>query len=187
MQRYRCRACVSTFREHPKPNGYTDEEKQRILSAYRERSSLRGLTRIFGVSRTTVSTWLKEEAEALSPLEETVALSRGACESVALQDQNRAYGLFWRNRPGRQDLMAHQWHAGLVRGAEHLSESAVEKKARSLIGRFTVQNGKVRAIAPISGEIDTLKAWNGLLFETGSADCCLEEKMESAGRLRERV
>lgn len=67
VQRFRCRGCGYSFREHPKPNGYTEAEKDRILAAYQERSSLRGLTRTFGVSRNTVSTWLKERAAALSP------------------------------------------------------------------------------------------------------------------------
>ena len=66
-QRYRCHACTYTFREHPKPKGYSAAQKQQILAAYRERMSLRGLTRVFGVSRSTVSTWLREEAEALPP------------------------------------------------------------------------------------------------------------------------
>ena len=66
-QRYRCRSCLSTFCENPQPPGYTEEEKAQILAAYQERSSLRGLTRTFGVSRTTVSAWLKERAEALPP------------------------------------------------------------------------------------------------------------------------
>jgi transposase-like protein len=67
VQRYRCRACRYTFRADPKPQGYTPEQKAQILSAYRERASLRGLTRIFGVSRNTVTAWLKQEAEALPP------------------------------------------------------------------------------------------------------------------------
>lgn len=72
VQRYRCHACAYTFREHLKPKGYTEteEEMARILAAYRERSSLRGLTRTFGASRTMISQWLKEQGEALSPLEE---------------------------------------------------------------------------------------------------------------------
>ncbi len=53
VQRYRCRAC--TFRADPKPQGYTQEEKAQILAAYHERTSLRGLTRVFGVSRNTVT------------------------------------------------------------------------------------------------------------------------------------
>ena len=47
----------------PKPptqRGYTEEEREEILRAYHERSSLRGLTRTFGVSRNTVTNWLKK-------------------------------------------------------------------------------------------------------------------------------
>jgi transposase-like protein len=35
-----------------------------ILRAYEERSSLRGLSRTFGVSRNTVTSWLKKSGEA---------------------------------------------------------------------------------------------------------------------------
>ena len=66
-QRYRCKRCGRTFRENPGSAAYDPKKKQQILAAYRERTSLRGLTRIFGVSRTTVTAWLKEQAEALSP------------------------------------------------------------------------------------------------------------------------
>jgi hypothetical protein len=40
-------------REELYPNGYTEERKEQTLSAYQERSSLRGLRRTFGVSPTT--------------------------------------------------------------------------------------------------------------------------------------
>ncbi len=66
-QRYRCRACTRTFRENPGSCAYSPERKREILAAYHERASLRGLRRIFGLSRTTVTAWLKEEAEALPP------------------------------------------------------------------------------------------------------------------------
>jgi insertion element IS1 protein InsB len=75
-QRYRCHACGRTFVENPEPLGYSETIKREILAAYRERGSLRALTRIFGVSRTTVSQWLKGEAEALSSLEETLYPAR---------------------------------------------------------------------------------------------------------------
>ena len=39
----------------------TEAEKEQILAAYEERSSLRGLERVFGVSRKTVSAWLKKK------------------------------------------------------------------------------------------------------------------------------
>jgi len=48
-------------RDHPQPNGYTWQQRETILAAYQERSSLRGLTRTCGVSRNTVSGWLKEK------------------------------------------------------------------------------------------------------------------------------
>ena len=59
-QRYGCHECGRTFRENPKSNTYDSARKDEILRAYHERTSLRGLTRIFGVSRQTVSSWLKK-------------------------------------------------------------------------------------------------------------------------------
>ena len=47
-QRYRCRACMRTFRENPGSRAYSAERKREILAAYHERTSLRGLRRIFG-------------------------------------------------------------------------------------------------------------------------------------------
>ena len=62
-QKYRCKACKKQSREDPSPNGYTEPRKEEILSAYEERSSLRGLERTFGVARSTVSRWLKKNEE----------------------------------------------------------------------------------------------------------------------------
>jgi transposase-like protein len=60
-QRFLCRACGRRSRENPQPNGYTEDERETILRAYEERSSLRGLSRTFGVSRNTVSNWLQKK------------------------------------------------------------------------------------------------------------------------------
>ncbi len=43
------------------PNAYPEARREEILHAYQERSSLRGLTRTFGVSRATVSSWIKKK------------------------------------------------------------------------------------------------------------------------------
>jgi transposase-like protein len=59
-QRFLCSVCGRRSRENPQPNGYTDQQREEILRAYEERSSLRGLSRTFGVSRNTVSNWLKK-------------------------------------------------------------------------------------------------------------------------------
>lgn len=58
---YRCRACGRQSRETPTPHAYPPARREEILAAYQERSSLRGLTRTFGVSRTTVSRWIKKK------------------------------------------------------------------------------------------------------------------------------
>jgi transposase-like protein len=62
-QRFLCKACGRRSRENPQPNGYTRERREEILHAYQERSSLRGLTRTFGVSRNTVTGWLKKRQQ----------------------------------------------------------------------------------------------------------------------------
>jgi transposase-like protein len=59
-QQFVCKDCKRSFRENPSHNGYTPEAKEQTLRAYQERSSLRGLTRIFGVSRNTVTSWIKK-------------------------------------------------------------------------------------------------------------------------------
>jgi transposase-like protein len=57
----RCRACGRQSRENPTPHAYPQARREEILHAYQERSSLRGLTRTFGVSRATVSSWIKKK------------------------------------------------------------------------------------------------------------------------------
>ena len=65
-QRYRCKTCKRQSRENPSPNGYTEERREEIIRSYQERSSMRGLTRTFGVSRNTVKVWLKKSSTAPS-------------------------------------------------------------------------------------------------------------------------
>lgn len=63
-QRFLCRDCRRRSRDDPQPNGYTEEQREEILRAYHERSSLRGLSRTFGVARNTVSGWIKKSDHA---------------------------------------------------------------------------------------------------------------------------
>ena len=60
-QKYRCHACGRRSRENPTPNAYPEARREEILPASQERSSLRGLTRTFGISRTTVAKWIKKK------------------------------------------------------------------------------------------------------------------------------
>ena len=59
-QRYRCKSCKRQSRENPASNGYTEERREEIIKSYQERSSMRGLTRTFGVARNTVKHWLHQ-------------------------------------------------------------------------------------------------------------------------------
>lgn len=63
-QKYRCRTCGRQSRDNPGSSAYSEERKEEILRAYQERSSLRGLERTFGVSRSTVIGWLKKSPTA---------------------------------------------------------------------------------------------------------------------------
>src|SRR5579859_3450158 len=63
-QKFRCRACKKQSRENPTPHAYSEERREEILRAYEERSSLRGLERTFGVSRTSVISWIKKGRKA---------------------------------------------------------------------------------------------------------------------------
>ena len=71
-QLYRCRSCGRQSREIQLPMPIQKLAARRILHAYQERSSLRGLTRTFGVSRTTVSNWIKKSSSA-SPFQTTLS------------------------------------------------------------------------------------------------------------------
>ena len=62
-QKYLCRACGKASRENASAKGYSEAKKDEILKSYQERSSMRGLTRTFGVSRTTVAKWLKKSRD----------------------------------------------------------------------------------------------------------------------------
>ena len=58
-QKFYCHTCKSFGTLNPTVK-YPPERKEEILKAYQERSSLRGIERTFGVSRQTVSNWLKK-------------------------------------------------------------------------------------------------------------------------------
>ena len=58
--RFRCKDCNKYGRQNPGSAAYDEKTKAVILAAYHERTSIRGLNRIFGVSRNTVAAWLKK-------------------------------------------------------------------------------------------------------------------------------
>ena len=66
-QKYLCHACGKQSRANPGSNAHSAARRDEILRAYEERSSLRGLERTFGVSRNTVSAWLKKKPLVSQP------------------------------------------------------------------------------------------------------------------------
>ncbi len=62
-QQYHCKDCGAHKVLDPEPRGYSEEEKEKILRAYRERGSKRAISRIFGISRNTLTRWLEKRDE----------------------------------------------------------------------------------------------------------------------------
>ena len=70
-QKYLCRNCGSGATLVPF-QAYSFERKMEILMAYQERPSMRGIQRVFGVARTTLSDWLKNLGDCLPSVGETL-------------------------------------------------------------------------------------------------------------------
>ncbi|MFH1642571.1 MAG: hypothetical protein ABIC04_06770 [Nanoarchaeota archaeon] len=58
-QKFRCNRCSCYGSIDSKR--YSEERKEEILRVYKERASLRGVNRIYGVAITTVLAWLKKK------------------------------------------------------------------------------------------------------------------------------
>jgi insertion element IS1 protein InsB len=57
-QQYRCKACGRSGVLQARVR-YSEADKARIVAAYYERPSMRGIERVFGVARQTLAAWLK--------------------------------------------------------------------------------------------------------------------------------
>ena len=73
---YYCKDC-GTYRVLEPATGYSSRAKQQVLDTYKERASLRGLGRIFGVARQTVLRWLKERVQGLPDIKDTLLPPQG--------------------------------------------------------------------------------------------------------------
>ena len=72
---YHCKDC-GVYRVLEPHQPYSEAMRQTILRAYKERASLRGLERIFKVSRQIISAWIKAYARRLPHLRATVDPAR---------------------------------------------------------------------------------------------------------------
>jgi transposase-like protein len=66
---YHCKDC-GTYRILQPKTHYSEAEKQTILQASQERSSLRGIQRVFGVARQIVAQWIKTHAQKLPEMKD---------------------------------------------------------------------------------------------------------------------
>jgi hypothetical protein len=64
-QKYKCKNCGRYATLEPTTK-YTPEQREYILAAYQERSSMRGIQRVHGVSRNTLKVWLKKRQPVAS-------------------------------------------------------------------------------------------------------------------------
>ena len=64
-QKYHCMDC-SCYRTLKTKQFYTEERKEEILRSYKERSSLRGTRRIYGVAVSTILRWLEKKRAGAS-------------------------------------------------------------------------------------------------------------------------
>jgi transposase-like protein len=74
-QKYHCKAC-DAYGTLGSRAGYNKAEQDQVKRALLERVSLRGLERVFSLSRRTVARWLGKWAEALPDLAQTLADAR---------------------------------------------------------------------------------------------------------------
>lgn len=94
-QKYHCHYCGGYGTLDTKAR-YSPEEKERVLKAYLERVSLRGIRRIFGVVPETLLRWLKWALEHLPSLKQTLALAQA--DDVLELDELRSFVLKKENK-----------------------------------------------------------------------------------------
>jgi insertion element IS1 protein InsB len=84
-QKYVCKDCGAYGSVDPQQSPYTEQEKEQILRAYQERSSLRGVERVYGTVYRTVMRWLEKKVEGLPPPKDQL-LPRAANDVLELDE-----------------------------------------------------------------------------------------------------
>jgi len=95
ISQYHCKAC-GAYGILERTERATEEKKGLIINVYQERSSMRGIERAFGVSRRTLSACLKEQANGLPPLEET--LQPVECKKIPMLDVDELRSFVFRSK-----------------------------------------------------------------------------------------
>jgi len=74
-QKYHCKSCASYGTLHAQPR-YDERMRTQVKRAVLERLSLRGIERLFGLSRRTIAGWIEHWVEHLPPLETTLVAAQ---------------------------------------------------------------------------------------------------------------
>jgi len=75
-QKYHCLDCDAYGTLEPRGRSYPEFVREFVLRIYRERASMRGIERICGIARQTLARWIKEKADQLSDLADTLDAAR---------------------------------------------------------------------------------------------------------------
>ena len=79
-QRAKCLECERTFVLEPKGPRHTKKFKEQVVRAYQERTSIRGITRTFGVFYKTIIAWAGEKnREPAAARGHAAAQPKGRC------------------------------------------------------------------------------------------------------------
>lgn len=71
-QKYHCKDCDS-YGTLQAQRGYDEHVRAQVKRAFLERVSMRGIERVFGLSRRTLARWIMDWAQQLPPIESTLA------------------------------------------------------------------------------------------------------------------
>ena len=75
-QKFHCLACDAYGTLEPRGRSYPEFFKELVMRAYRERSCMRGIERIFGIVRQTLARWILEKAGGLPDLVDTLEIAQ---------------------------------------------------------------------------------------------------------------
>ena len=74
-QKFHCKRC-GRYGTLQAQKGYSQQRHEEVKRAVLERSSLRGLSRIFAMSRQTITSWLQKWLEQVPDISQTLAFSK---------------------------------------------------------------------------------------------------------------
>ncbi len=75
-QKFHCLECNAYGTLEPQSRSYSNRIKEFVLRVYRERTSMRGVERVFGIARQTLARWIIGKAAALPDLADTLETAK---------------------------------------------------------------------------------------------------------------